>query len=73
MNASQIERRKLAASLFNSLAVNALTAGFLTPIVTILRDGLDKLTSSTVVVACWAVAVGVIFHAFGQSILKGLR
>jgi len=70
---SETERKKLAASLFNSFAVNALTAGFLTPVVTIVSHGLDELTTRTMVVALGAVAFGGLMHACGQSILKRLE
>lgn len=73
MTASGTERRKLAASLLNSLAVNAFTAGFLTPIVTYLGNERAELTTRTVVIACGAIAFGIILHAMGQSILKRLE
>lgn len=73
MTASETERRKLAASLLNSLAINAFTAGFLTPVVTSLGSETAGLTQRTVLIACGAIGCGVILHALGQSILKGLE
>jgi uncharacterized membrane protein len=74
MTPSQIERRKLAATLFNSIAVNAITTGILAPVVTILvGTASSELQQRSIVVALAAIGFGTLMHAIGQSILRRLR
>jgi len=74
MTPSQTERRKLAATLCNSIAVNAITTGILAPVVTILAGTAPpELQQRSYVVGAAALGFGVVMHAIGQSILGKLK
>ena len=75
--AARNERRKLFASILNTLAGATITVGVLAPAAGILygfsAPGVDRSASYVVVVATAWLLAGVVLHSVAQLVLGGIE